>query len=68
MFVTILWIALLALCALIELIGRARHERVATLSRTASLFATRIPGRVLLVLLWIFVGLHLFARYTVPSH
>ena len=63
---TILWVALLALCMLIELVGRLHPERVSTLSRAASLLATRIPGRVLLALLWMFVGLHLFARYTVP--
>ena len=63
-----LWIALLVLCALIELSARVRPKRISTLSRTVSMLATRIPGRTLLVLLWVFVGLHLFARYTLPNH
>jgi hypothetical protein len=62
-----LWIALLVLCALIELSARVRPKRISTLSRTVSMLATRIPGRTLLVL-WVFVGFHLFARYTLPNH
>jgi hypothetical protein len=28
---------------------------------------SRLPGRIVLVAAWAFVGWHLFARYTVPG-
>jgi hypothetical protein len=63
---TALWLALLAVCALIEVLGHLHPTRVATLSRAASLLAHRTSGRVILLLVWIFIGFHLFTRYTVP--
>lgn len=63
-----LWLALLVAAVLIEFVGRRRPHRVSTLSRATSMAAERIPGRVLLIAFWIFVGFHLFARYTVPHH
>jgi hypothetical protein len=61
-----IWIALLVASVLIEVLGRLRPTRVSTLSRAASVMASRTSGRATLILLWIFVGFHLFARYTVP--
>ncbi|MGD0852108.1 MAG: DUF6186 family protein [Acidimicrobiales bacterium] len=61
-----IWLLLLVACALIEVLGRLRPARVSTLSRATSMVARRTSGRVLLILLWVFVGFHLFTRYTVP--
>lgn len=66
MAVTAIWLALLAIGILIEVLGRLRPSRVSTLDRAAAMIERRITGRVILILLWIFVGFHLFARYTVP--
>lgn len=68
MYVTATWIALLTVSALIEIWSRVRPARTSTLSRTGSMIARSISGRAILIALWIFVGLHLFARYTVPNH
>lgn len=63
---TVLWIAILAIAVITEICGRRFPDRVATLERTLSLVASRVLGRVILVVCWIFVGVHLFARYSVP--
>jgi hypothetical protein len=63
---TAIWLALLVVCAIIEILGRLRPSRVSILSRALSMLARRTSGRVVLILLWLFVGLHLFARYTIP--
>jgi hypothetical protein len=65
---TICWLLLLGASIGVELFARVRTTSTTTLARTGSLLATRISARVLLVLLWAFVGLHLFARYTLPGH
>jgi len=65
---TIAWVTLLAIAFLFELLARLRPTRSATLGRFAATVASRLPGRLLLVLLWIFVGVHLFTRYTLPRH
>jgi hypothetical protein len=39
---------------------------VESLGVIVSRFWARVPGRIVLVLVWAFVGWHLFARYTVP--
>jgi hypothetical protein len=63
---SVIWLVLLVACVLIDVLGRLRPARISTLSRTTSMVARRTSGRVLLILLWVFVGFHLFARYTVP--
>lgn len=63
---TAFWLALLAAGALVEVLGRLRPNRVSTLNRAAAMIEKRITGRAILILLWVFVGFHLFARYTVP--
>jgi hypothetical protein len=65
---TWLWVALLGISVVVEVIGRVRPGGVATLRRVGALVAVRVPGRLLLVVIWVFVGIHLFARYTVPRH
>ncbi|MGA7836207.1 MAG: hypothetical protein WCA31_13460 [Acidimicrobiales bacterium] len=63
---TIAWVALLVAGALVELMARLHPRRVSSLERTGARLATHVAGRALLWALWIFVGLHLFARYTMP--
>jgi hypothetical protein len=63
-----LWLALLTAGVLIELVGRLRPNGVASLRRAASLGVEHITGRVLLIVFWLFVGFHLFTRYTLPHH
>ena len=65
---TVLWVTFLCVAILIEVLGRRHPRRVATLSRAMSVIARRVPGRVVLIVLWLFVGIHLFARYTIPLH
>jgi hypothetical protein len=67
MYATVIWLALLIAGVLIEVLGRLRPTRVSTLNRATSMLATRISGRAILILLWVFIGFHLFARYTVPN-
>jgi hypothetical protein len=62
---TIAWIALLSASLLIELLARRERYDIASLSHAGAWVATRVVGRALLWILWIFVGLHLFARYGV---
>ena len=57
---------ILVVGALIEVLGRLRPTRVSSLGRALSMMAQRTSGRAILILLWVFVGFHLFARYTVP--
>jgi hypothetical protein len=66
MVVTGIWIALLIVAVLVEILGRLRPSRVATFNRATAIIESRVSGRVLLLLAWIFVGVHLFVRYTVP--
>jgi hypothetical protein len=66
MFVTGIWFALLVAGALIEILGRLRPNRVSTFNRAAAMIERRMTGRAILILLWVFVGFHLFVRYTVP--
>jgi hypothetical protein len=63
---TTLWLALLAAAVLIEVLGRRRPNRVSSLGRAAAIMERRITGRVVLIVVWVFIGFHLFARYTVP--
>lgn len=64
MYATIGWIVLLVASVATEVVSRLVPRHVSSLERTAARIATRVSGRALLWALWIFVGLHLFARYT----
>jgi hypothetical protein len=61
---TIGWIAFLGALGVLEIIDRSTHRFVGP-SRLTQLLAQRAPGRWILFVIWVFVGLHLFARYTV---
>ena len=65
MTATITWIALLAASLVIEALSRRQSHHIASLSETGAWMATRVLGRALLWIFWIFVGLHLFTRYSV---
>ncbi|MFC0449834.1 DUF6186 family protein [Rhodococcus jostii] len=66
MVVTIIWLVLIGAGIGIELYSHRTDGRCSTLASVASLLWTRLPGRLLLVGIWGFVGWHVFARYTVP--
>jgi hypothetical protein len=63
---TVLWFVLLGGSLLLELLARLVPSRFSTLSQFGASVASLRTGRVLLILFWIFVGVHLFARYTIP--
>ena len=63
-----LWIALGFVAVLFEAVSRRPGTRLPGVARVAGMIARRLPGRVLLALIWVFVGVHLFSRYTIPGH
>jgi hypothetical protein len=65
---TIAWIALFCVVVQIMFLSHKRHSKTTTLAKTGNAVATRVSGRVILLLFWIFIGVHLFARYTLPAH
>jgi hypothetical protein len=68
MYGTIGWLVLAAMCGFIELRARRSAGHTATMSRFVEIVASRRAGRLVLALAWVFVGVHLFTRYTLPGH
>jgi hypothetical protein len=66
MIVTATWIALLVACVALELAAHRPGSRIATLRQLGAKLAARVPGRALLWAVWVFIGVHLFTRYTIP--
>jgi Family of unknown function (DUF6186) len=66
MIVTALWIALLATGAGLEVYRIVRRARYASLRTLVASLGTGRVGRLLPVVVWAWVGWHLFARYTLP--
>jgi hypothetical protein len=62
----ILWFVPLGASVAIEILARLVPERFAALTDLASRVASGRLGPLLLILFWAFVGVHLFARYTIP--
>ena len=62
----ILWFVLLGASVAIEILARLVPAKLASLTEFGSRVTSRRLGRVLLALFWAFVGVHLFARYTIP--
>ncbi|HVA08796.1 MAG TPA: hypothetical protein VNG12_18840 [Acidimicrobiales bacterium] len=62
------WLVIAGAAIMWEAVCRASRGRFPGLGRTGSMLARRLPWRVVLIVLWMFAGLHLFARYTVPGH
>jgi hypothetical protein len=65
---SIAWIALFLAVVQIMFFSHRRGTGTTALTKTGSAVATRASGRVILLLFWIFVGAHLFTRYTLPGH
>ena len=68
MYGTVGWIVLLGAVVIVEVLSRLYVTHASSLARTGAMLAARLAPRFLLLLLWIFVGLHLFTRYTIPTH
>ncbi len=66
MIVTAAWVTLLAACAALETAAHRPGARISTLGKFGAWLATRVPGRILLWATWVFAGVHLFTRYTIP--
>ena len=66
MTVTAIWLALMVFVPAWEVVSRHSGGRWSSLGRIGSVIVARLPGRLGIVLLWGYVGWHLFARYTVP--
>jgi hypothetical protein len=66
--VTVVWWALIVASVTMELVSHVRPTQVAPLSRLGAQLARILPLRVVLWAGWIFIGLHLFTRYTLPRH
>ncbi|HLG67210.1 MAG TPA: DUF6186 family protein [Acidimicrobiales bacterium] len=66
MIVTAVWVALAAAAVLLDVLARSGRAPWPTLGRIGSSMAATRRHRVLLVLVWGYVGWHLFTRYTIP--
>lgn len=66
MIVTVGWLGLAAVGVVWEIVCRTTHDRWPSLGTVGSVVGRRLPGRMALLVLWAFVGVHLFARYTLP--
>jgi hypothetical protein len=64
--VALVWLGLAVGAGLVELAARRGAPQARLGQLLAPLSRTR-AGRMALVLLWGYVGVHLFARYTVPA-
>jgi hypothetical protein len=62
---TAIWLAPLAAGVLIEILGRFQPRRISTIARALAVIERQLSGRAALIVFWIFVGFHLFSRYTV---
>lgn len=68
MIVSVVWWVLIGASVIMELAARLRPQLIAPLSRLGAQIARVLPLRVVLWAGWIFIGLHLFTRYTLPGH
>jgi len=64
--ITVTWVALIVACAAWEIACHRSGGRWASLVDIIDRVWARLPGRILLVLVWAFIGWHVFARYTLP--
>jgi hypothetical protein len=68
MTVTDLWWVLIVGSLAGELVARLRPSTIAPLSRVGARLAASVPLRIVLWAGWIFIGIHVFTRYTPPPH
>jgi hypothetical protein len=66
MEVAVLWVLLMISALVWELVCHRRRSRWTSLATLATRLWGHMPGRLLLVALWAFIGIHVFARYTLP--
>jgi hypothetical protein len=66
--VTVVWWVLIAGGVILDIMARVRPQLIAPLSRVGARLAGLLPLRVVLWAGWIFLGVHLFTRYTLPRH
>jgi hypothetical protein len=66
MFISLVWLALLAVAVLWEFYCNLGDPRWVSLIRIGAAIGHSLAGRLLLLTGWAFVGWHLFARYTLP--
>lgn len=67
MAVTIAWLVLAASGIVYEVWCHLSGRRSMSLSGIGWALWGRLPGRLVLIGLWAFVGWHVFARYTLPG-
>jgi hypothetical protein len=66
--VTAIWWVLIVAGLALEIVARIRPQVIAPLSRVGARLAGTVPLRMALWAGWIFIGLHLFTRDTLPHH
>jgi len=64
--VTVAWVGLIVAVVVLEVLARRHGARLVPLERLAGRLWRRPLGRVVLLGLWAFVGVHVFTRYTLP--
>lgn len=64
---TVAWLVLLGLGAVWEVVCRRSGGRWTSLGAVGGRLWTHLPGRIILIAVWAFVGWHVFARYTLPG-
>lgn len=67
MTVTVTWLLLLVLAVAVEIASRRSRGRWTPLTVVVARLWGGRAGRAALVVLWVFVGWHLFARHGVPA-
>jgi len=64
---TIVWLALGGTAVALEGVCHASRSRWTSATSIVRWLWRRLPGRIALLATWAFVGLHVFARYTLPT-
>ncbi len=67
MAVIVLWVTLVSAACVWEVLCRRTGGRWTSLADLGARLGGRLPGRILLIGIWAFVGWHVFARYTLPG-
>ena len=67
MAITIAWLVLLAAGAVWEIACHRSHGRWTSLTVLGTVVGSRLPGSLVLIGIWAFLGWHLFARYTLSG-
>jgi hypothetical protein len=63
---TILWVAIVVVGVAWGVAARYGHTGWPGLGRVFNRIGARRTGRVVILLAWAFLGVHVFARYTIP--